>query len=197
MNHETAKEAADLLVQAERLNNAQGQTVFAQRKVMALVIRAMVIVLGELTLIGCSGISRTYNYADAGEQWSSDGEVPESTTSAAGTGGSTMSPTGGASTDAIAGASSSLATGGSGGSSASNTQSTLAIGGSTLEATGGASQYRDPGECPCPQNNGCNVASSGCNLPGTRGDEGSETFTCVVSPMRCAIASRPVFCFQC
>lgn len=196
MNHDTMKEAAELLQQARRENDRPDQTTCARRNVLRIVIRVLIIVLGELAVVGCSGgVFRSSNYNDAGEQWSSDSAVSESTISDAAAGGSSESLTGGTYTGGIAGASSSLAMGGSGGLSSSGTQVGLVTGGSTFEATGGA--LHDPGECPCPQNNACQVSASGCNVPGTKGNEGNETFTCVVSPLHCATAARPVFCFQC
>jgi hypothetical protein len=200
MNRDTLQEASHLLVQATQANDAVGQTVFAQRRVLGLVIRVLVIVLGELALIGCSGgVFRSYNIeSDAGDPWSSDSSVSESITNDAGAAGSSSLSLGGnTSTDAIASSYASSGGSTSTGSSASGGTSQVATGGTTASATGGASQYHDPGECPCPQNNACQVSASGCNVPGTKGNEGNETFTCVVSPLHCSTATRPVFCFQC
>lgn len=200
MNHEISQEAAELLQQAQRENEAPGQTAIAQRKVLRLVIRVLAIVLGELVLVGCSGgVFHSYNQSDSGEQWSSDAALSDHTTSDAmadsGAGGGTTLTavdTGGQPVASLSGS----------GGSTSILQSSLIAGGNTgtggsiFEATGGA-QYHDPGECPCPNNNACQVSASGCNVPGTKGNEGNETFTCVVSPLHCATAARPVFCFQC
>lgn len=198
MNHETLKEASNLLHQAQVANDAMGQTMFANRKVLGLVIRVLIIVVGELILAGCSGTVFSSSNFDAGNQWSSDSTVSASTTSDAGiAGSSSLSQGGNTSTDAIASSSTSLGGNTQLGSSASGGTSQAATGGTTFEATGGASQYHDPGECPCPNNTGCKVSASGCNVPGTKGDEGNETFSCVTSPLHCATSARPVFCFQC
>lgn len=190
MNHDTMKEAAELLQQARRENDRPDQTACAQRNVLRIVIRVLVIVLGELAVVGCSGgVFRSSNYNDAGEQWSSDAAISDPTSDAQATGGNV----GTISTESA----------GSGGSTSFGTASlssggySVATGGNTFDATGGATQYQDPGACPCPFNTACQVSSSGCNVPGTKGNEGNETFTCVVSPLHCATAARPVFCFQC
>lgn len=207
MNHETMKEVTGLLEEAKRENDrAIGANVFRIQKSMALVIRVLIILVTELTLIGCSGgVFRSYNQSDAGEQWLSDAAPSDLTSDAQATGGSVGTtliglPTGGLTGNSLDGS------GGSTGFPVSSSSGGFlaATGGSTFEgtggashATGGASQYHDPGECPCPANNACQVSASGCNVPGTKGNEGNEIFTCVVSPLHCATAARPVFCFQC
>lgn len=134
-----------------------------------------------LALIGCSSVSVT-NYAPDAEPWLLDSSL----------GGASAEV--GTSSHWATGGSSTVATGGSfvgfGGTGVAQSSSLPAI------TTGGVSTT-DPGACPCPQNTQCAVLASGCNVPGTTGDAGNETFTCFESRLQCPTDARPVFCFSC
>lgn len=144
-------------------------------------VRRMLLLFVALVL-GCSSTSITTNYSpDAEPPWSPDSNLGGAS-AAVGTSSRSM---GGSSTVATGGSSAGYeATGG--------TQSSVSL----VVATGGASSV-DLGACPCPQNPACSVLASGCNVPGTKGDAGNETFTCVESRLQCPTAARPVFCFSC
>lgn len=190
MNRRKLHEAFDLLQLAVVENNKTGQTTFASRKVMTLVIDAACLVIVAL-LGACSSTSFTMNESTGGESWQPDSSVSVSTTSDAaqagsiGIGGfSSMRNSG--STAAIAGSSNSLGTGGMGSQQSS-------VGGQA--ATGGTTA--DAGDCLCPDNPSCAPRGAACNESTTQLGQVTDKLTCVRLPSECPTAEFNVYCFEC